>query len=91
MLPKSISFTRSVPPLHEIADINQLSRSDQTVKEAYRQFLQQFLEDIRGTNLTHGYKRVTKNSQDFDSAFYIHLLFTFLLSLKRCDIRIKMA
>ncbi|XP_005106604.1 transforming growth factor-beta receptor-associated protein 1 [Aplysia californica] len=57
VLPKSINFTRSVPPLHEIADINQLSRSDEKVKAAYKEFLRTFLEDIRGTNLAHGYKR----------------------------------
>ncbi|BFZ03909.1 hypothetical protein BsWGS_06947 [Bradybaena similaris] len=56
-LPTNANFTRSVPPLHEIADINQLSRSDEQVKAAYKHFLQSFLEDIRGTNLAHGYKR----------------------------------
>ncbi|CAG5123927.1 unnamed protein product [Candidula unifasciata] len=56
-LPANTNFTRSVPPLHEIADINQLSKSDEKVKAAYKHFLQTFLEDIRGTSLAHGYKR----------------------------------
>ncbi|KAH9518827.1 transforming growth factor, beta receptor associated protein 1 [Bulinus truncatus] len=56
-LPANTNFTRSVPPLHEIADINQLSKSDETMKAAYKEFLKNFLEDIRGTNLAHGYKR----------------------------------
>ncbi|RUS87528.1 hypothetical protein EGW08_004704, partial [Elysia chlorotica] len=55
-LPASVNFTRSVPPLHEIADINQLSRSDEETKQAYKVFLREFLEDIRGTSATHGYK-----------------------------------
>lgn len=61
-LPTNANFTRSVPPLHEIADINQLSKSDEQVKAAYKHFLQSFLEDIRGTNLAHGYKRVSVSS-----------------------------
>ncbi|CAL1541537.1 unnamed protein product [Lymnaea stagnalis] len=56
-LPTNVNFTRSVPPLHEIADINQLSKSDESIKAAYKEFLRTFLEDIRGTNLAHGYKR----------------------------------
>ncbi|GFR68319.1 transforming growth factor-beta receptor-associated protein 1 [Elysia marginata] len=55
-LPSSVNFTRSVPALHEIADINQLSRSDEETKAAYKVFLKEFLEDIRGTSITHGYK-----------------------------------
>ena len=58
-LPSSVNFTRSVPPLHEIADINQLSKSDEETKAAYKIFLKEFLEDIRGTSITHGYKLVS--------------------------------
>ena len=60
-LPSSVNFTRSVPPLHEIADINQLSRSNEETKLAYKVFLREFLEDIRGTSITHGYKLVSHN------------------------------
>ncbi|GFO22479.1 transforming growth factor-beta receptor-associated protein 1 [Plakobranchus ocellatus] len=55
-LPASVNFIRSVPPLHEIADINQLSRSDEAAREAFKAFLKEFLEDIRGTSLAYGYK-----------------------------------
>ncbi|XP_055901147.1 transforming growth factor-beta receptor-associated protein 1-like [Biomphalaria glabrata] len=56
-LPAHSNFTRSVPPLHEIADINQLSKSDENLKAAYKDFLKTFLEEIKGTNFALGYKR----------------------------------
>ena len=48
LLTSSINFTRSVPPLHDIADIHQLSKGDSEVVEKLQRFLIEYLEFIRG-------------------------------------------
>ena len=55
MMPSNTSFMRSVPPLHEIADINQLSRGDPDKVWQYKEFLLAYLEEVRGshTGVTH--------------------------------------
>ncbi|XP_053384249.1 transforming growth factor-beta receptor-associated protein 1-like [Mercenaria mercenaria] len=57
LMPSSSSFQRSMPGLHEIADINQLARGDQNVISQYKTFLITYLEDIRGTKDSHGLKQ----------------------------------
>lgn len=57
LLPSNCNFTRSVPPLHEIADVNQLCRGDESVMKEYRNFLRVYLEDLRGTKAAVGYKQ----------------------------------
>ncbi|WAR03136.1 TGFA1-like protein, partial [Mya arenaria] len=57
MMPSGCSFQRSMPPLHEIADVNQLARGDQNVVRQYKDFLQAYLEDIRGTKDARGFKQ----------------------------------
>ena len=58
-MPSSTSFHRSVPALHEFADINQLARGNDSVKTNYKDFLRNYLEDIRGTKDGHGFKQVS--------------------------------
>ena len=57
-LPSNTRFTRSAPPLHEIADINQLCRGNDNLIQQYKTFLCSYLEDIKGTKLAVGFKQV---------------------------------
>ncbi|XP_060603083.1 transforming growth factor-beta receptor-associated protein 1-like [Ruditapes philippinarum] len=57
LMPSSSNYQRSMPALHEIADINQLARGDQNVISQYKTFLITYLEDIRGTKDSHGLKQ----------------------------------
>lgn len=57
-MPSTSSFQRSVPSLHEIADINQLSHGNQDAVMEYKHFLRNYLEDIRGTKDALGFKQV---------------------------------
>lgn len=66
LLPSSSNFTRSVPALHEIADVNQLARGDKSVIDDYKYFLRTYLEDIRGTKAAYGFKLVSS----FQSIIY---------------------
>ncbi len=54
-MPAKSSFTRSVPPLHEIADIVQISQGDADKIKQYKFFLLSYLEDVRGTSDVHGF------------------------------------
>lgn len=56
-LPSNSSFTRCAPPLHEIADINQLCRGNEDLIMQYKDFLCSYLEEIKGTKLAVGYKQ----------------------------------
>jgi hypothetical protein len=58
LMPSGSTFQRSMPALHEIADINQLSQGKQDVISEYKVFLIEFLEDIRETKDAHGFKKV---------------------------------
>ncbi|GAB1609663.1 transforming growth factor-beta receptor-associated protein 1-like [Argonauta hians] len=49
MLMSSSQFTRSVPPLHDIADVNQLTKGDNSRLAEYKDFLQLYLEEIKHT------------------------------------------
>lgn len=42
-MPSNTSFVRAVPPLHDIADINQLSRGDSIRLRQYKKFLMDYL------------------------------------------------
>lgn len=55
LLPSNCNFTRSVPPLHEIADVNQLTRGKEDLLKEYKKFLCSYLYDIKGTGT--GYKQ----------------------------------
>ncbi|CAG2204159.1 TGFBRAP1 [Mytilus edulis] len=57
LLPSNCNFTRSVPPLHEMADVNQLSRGKEDLLKEYKDFLCTYLADIKGTGT--GYKQVS--------------------------------
>lgn len=57
-MPSESGFQRSMPALHEIADVNQLARGDHNVISQYKTFLILYLEDIRGTKDSHGLKQV---------------------------------
>ena len=48
LLPRSTSFTRSVPALHDIADVNQMARGDADKLAALEAFLVGYLEEIAG-------------------------------------------
>ncbi|KAF4527983.1 hypothetical protein B566_EDAN016638 [Ephemera danica] len=47
LLPQDSNFTRSVPPLHKIADVEQLFHRNATKLKQANMFLQQLLEEIR--------------------------------------------
>ena len=49
LIPASSNFVRSIPPLHEIADINQLARGDKVKVQEFKDFLLRYLEVVRGT------------------------------------------
>ncbi|XP_064600183.1 transforming growth factor-beta receptor-associated protein 1-like [Liolophura sinensis] len=57
MLPSSSNFARAVPPLHDIADLNQLTKGDIEVMKEYKYFLRSYLEEIRGTREGMGFKQ----------------------------------
>ncbi|CAH1787439.1 unnamed protein product [Owenia fusiformis] len=45
LMPQRSSFTRSVPSLHDIADVRQLARNDATTIKTYKEFLMSYLEE----------------------------------------------
>jgi len=47
LLPADSDFSRSVPPLHEIADISQVAKNDLKMMTAYMKFLMEYLEAMR--------------------------------------------
>ncbi|XP_069694581.1 transforming growth factor-beta receptor-associated protein 1-like isoform X2 [Periplaneta americana] len=53
LLPSSSTFVRSIPPLHCIADVNQLFHGDEGKLREAKQFLRNFLEDVRETTSVH--------------------------------------
>jgi len=59
LLPGGSTYQRAMPPLHEIADVNQLTRGDASLLSQYKDFLRGYLEDIRGTRDAHGLKKVS--------------------------------
>ncbi|XP_006883903.1 PREDICTED: transforming growth factor-beta receptor-associated protein 1 [Elephantulus edwardii] len=62
LLPTSSSFTRSHPPLHEYADLNQLTQGDQEKMAQCKRFLMSYLNEVRSTEVANGYK------EDIDTA-----------------------
>ncbi|XP_045741227.1 transforming growth factor-beta receptor-associated protein 1 isoform X2 [Mirounga angustirostris] len=62
LLPTSSSFTRSHPPLHEYADLNQLTQGDQDKMAKCKRFLMSYLNEVRSTEVANGYK------EDIDTA-----------------------
>ncbi|XP_015284066.1 PREDICTED: transforming growth factor-beta receptor-associated protein 1 [Gekko japonicus] len=62
LLPASSSFIRSHPPLHEYADLNQLTQGDQEKMAKCKQFLMSYLNEVRSTDVANGYK------EDVDTA-----------------------
>ncbi|XP_036118450.1 transforming growth factor-beta receptor-associated protein 1 [Molossus molossus] len=56
LLPTSSSFTRSHPPLHEYADLNQLTQGDQEKVAKCKHFLMSYLNEVRSTEVANGYK-----------------------------------
>jgi AraC-like DNA-binding protein len=54
LMPAKTTFTRTVPPLHEIADITQISQSNQEKIQQYKMFLLSYLEDMHGTSDAYG-------------------------------------
>uniref|UniRef100_A0A5F9CIS0 Transforming growth factor beta receptor associated protein 1 n=1 Tax=Oryctolagus cuniculus TaxID=9986 RepID=A0A5F9CIS0_RABIT len=62
LLPTSSSFTRSHPPLHDYADLNQLTQGDQEKMAQCKHFLMSYLNEVRSTEVANGYK------EDIDTA-----------------------
>ncbi|KAH1186873.1 transforming growth factor-beta receptor-associated protein 1 [Mauremys mutica] len=62
LLPTSSSFIRSHPPLHEYADLNQLTQGDQEKMTKCKRFLMSYLNEVRSTEVANGYK------EDIDTA-----------------------
>ncbi|KAK7098537.1 transforming growth factor-beta receptor-associated protein 1-like [Littorina saxatilis] len=57
LLPSNCNFTRSVPALHEIADVTQLVKGDNSLLADFKYFLRTYLEEIRGTKAAYGFKQ----------------------------------
>ncbi|XP_004704492.1 transforming growth factor-beta receptor-associated protein 1 [Echinops telfairi] len=62
LLPTSSSFMRSHPPLHEYADLNQLTQGDQEKMAQCKRFLMSYLNEVRSTEGANGYR------EDIDTA-----------------------
>ncbi|XP_076852591.1 transforming growth factor-beta receptor-associated protein 1 homolog isoform X2 [Brachyhypopomus gauderio] len=62
LLPVSSSFTRSQPPLHEFADLNQLAQGDPQKVTRCKIFLISFLREVRGGQAANGFR------EDVDTA-----------------------
>ncbi|XP_063809484.1 transforming growth factor-beta receptor-associated protein 1 [Pseudophryne corroboree] len=62
LLPSSSAFIRAHPPLHEYADLNQLTRGDQEKVAKCKRFLMTYLSEIRCTEVANGYQ------EDIDTA-----------------------
>ncbi|XP_066433944.1 transforming growth factor-beta receptor-associated protein 1 [Eleutherodactylus coqui] len=62
LLPSSSAFIRAHPPLHEYADLNQLTRGDQEKVAKCKRFLMSYLSEIRSTEVANGYQ------EDVDTA-----------------------
>lgn len=62
LLPTSSTFARCHPPLHEYADLNQLTQGDQDKITKCKLFLMSYLNEIRSTEVANGYK------EDVDTA-----------------------
>ncbi|XP_063314706.1 transforming growth factor-beta receptor-associated protein 1 [Pelobates fuscus] len=62
LLPSTSSFIRTHPPLHEYADLNQLTRGDQEKVVKCKRFLMSYLSEIRSTEVANGYQ------EDVDTA-----------------------
>ncbi|CAJ0935352.1 unnamed protein product, partial [Ranitomeya imitator] len=62
LLPSSSAFIRAHPPLHEYADLNQLTRGDQEKVATCKRFLMSYLSEIRSTEVANGYQ------EDVDTA-----------------------
>ncbi|XP_016054962.1 PREDICTED: transforming growth factor-beta receptor-associated protein 1 isoform X2 [Miniopterus natalensis] len=62
LLPTTSSFARSHPPLHEYADLNQLTQGDQEKVAKCKRFLMSYLNEVRSTEVANGYK------EDIDTA-----------------------
>lgn len=58
MLTPTCQFTRSMPPLHDIADINQLTKNNSEQLVEYKNFLQFYLEEVRETALSKDDQKV---------------------------------
>ncbi|XP_077979032.1 transforming growth factor-beta receptor-associated protein 1-like [Glandiceps talaboti] len=56
LLPSNSNFTRSVPLLHEFADINQIVKYNKERLAQCKEFLISYLQQIRGTRFAVGYK-----------------------------------
>lgn len=72
MLPSSSNFARAVPPLHDIADLNQLTKGDIEVMKEYKYFLRSYLEEIRGTREGMGFKQVSILSAAMFDYLFVH-------------------
>ena len=59
MLPSTSNYTRSIPPLHQYADISQVYRGDVARLAECKKFLVQYLEQIRDTDLSLGNRAVS--------------------------------
>nr|XP_054757088.1 transforming growth factor-beta receptor-associated protein 1-like [Lytechinus pictus] len=56
LLPSNSNFHRAIPPLHDFADISQVVRGKPDKATECKQFLMDFLEDVRETDLAVGMK-----------------------------------
>ena len=47
LLPKSSTFTKSIPPLHDLADVSMLTRGDAEKVVQFKEFLLRYLETCK--------------------------------------------
>ncbi|XP_064413657.1 transforming growth factor-beta receptor-associated protein 1 homolog [Latimeria chalumnae] len=62
LMPSTSTFTRAHPPLHEYADLNQLTQGNQEKITKCKCFLMSYLNEIRSSDVANGYK------EDVDTA-----------------------
>ncbi|CAB3383602.1 Hypothetical predicted protein [Cloeon dipterum] len=53
LMPEASTFVRSIPPLHEIADVDQLYQKDEDAKQQARLCMRQLLEQLRDPTASH--------------------------------------
>lgn len=71
LISQSSEFTRCRPPLHEFADVNQITRGNLHKMEDCKSFLKRFLEDYR---YQYSYKKVP-SYRFLNTFFSVHIPF----------------
>ena len=92
LLPRSTNFVRSVPPLHDLADINSITKNDSEMNEKMQCFLAELLEFQRmaavGEPLAHKQVNIYRNFEFFSlkiAVFFFQEIDTAMIKLYSKD------